>query len=406
MKVHLVSEHASPLAVLGGVDAGGQNVHVAELATGLARLGHSVVVHTRRDGADLPERAELSPGVTVEHVPAGPPKPVPKDDLLPYVDDFGDHLARRWAADPPDLVHAHFWMSGLAACRGAAGLDLPVLQTFHALGRVKRRHQGELDTSPRDRPALEAGLAGRVDAVLATCSDEVDELAGMGMPRDRAAIVPCGIDLAKFRPDGPRFPRGERPRVVSIGRLVERKGVDAVIEALAAVPDAELLVAGGPAPPAWDTDPEVARLRRIARERGVADRVVFLGPIDHDDAPALYRSADVVVTAPWYEPFGTVPLEAMACGVPPVATAVGGHLDTVVDGGTGLLVPPRDRAALAAALRDLLTRPARRADLGAAGVRRVREKYAWDRLVRDTETVYRGVLAARRPRATATGGAP
>ncbi|MER7014496.1 glycosyltransferase [Saccharopolyspora sp. NPDC000359] len=393
MRIDLVSEHASPLAALGGVDAGGQNVHVAELATGLARRGHDVVVHTRRDAESLPPVVRTGAGFAVEHVPAGPATAIPKDELLPHMEEFGERLAKRWAEDPPDLVHAHFWMSGVAAQRGAAGTGVPVLQTFHALGRVKRRHQGDKDTSPPQRIELEAEVARGADRVIATCSDEVGELTAMGLPRERAAVVPCGIDLARFRPD----PRGvkvrARPRILCIGRLVERKGVDIAIRALADIPGAELLVAGGPPASEWDDDPEVARLAAVARQAGVADRTRFLGQVEHDRAPHLYRSVDVVVSAPWYEPFGTVPLEAMACGVPPVVSAVGGHLDTVVDGGTGLRVPPHDPAAVAEAVRSLLARPEWRAELSAAGVERVRARYDWSELVQQTEAVYRQVAA-------------
>ncbi|GAA0531025.1 glycosyl transferase [Saccharopolyspora subtropica] len=396
MRIDLVSEHASPLAALGGADAGGQNVHVAQLATGLARLGHDVVVHTRRDDPELPERVRTAAGVTVEHVAAGPPEPVPKDDLLPHMDEFGDRLATRWAEEPPDLVHAHFWMSGLAALRGAAGLDAPVLQTFHALGRVKRRHQGARDTSPPQRVPLEAEIARNADLVIATCSDEVAELVEMGVPPARTAVVPCGIDPDRFSPAPHRARTGRPHRILSIGRLVERKGVDIAIRALAAIPDAQLLIAGGPAAPEFDRDPEVLRLRAMAEQAGVTGRVVFLGQIDHDRTPELYRSVDVVVSVPWYEPFGTVPLEAMACGVPPVVTAVGGHLDTVVDRRTGLWVPPRQPAAVAAAVRELLARPDWRAELGRSGADRVRTRYGWTRLARDTEAIYQRVRATGR----------
>ncbi|NHD15802.1 MULTISPECIES: glycosyltransferase [Actinopolyspora] len=406
MRIDLVSEHASPLAALGGADSGGQNVHVAELARGMARTGHEVVVHTRRDSPELPSRVEAVPGVTVEHVRAGPPRAVPKDELLPHMPEFGSGLAERWAAEPPDIVHAHFWMSGLAARRGLSGLSVPLVQTFHALGRVKRRHQGAKDPSPAEREQLESELARAVDLVVATCSDEVNELGGMGVPPERTAVVPCGIDLAKFVPRGVPRPRGDRYRVLSIGRIVERKGVDTVIEALAGVPDAELLVAGGPDRTRWSTDPEIERLSRCAEDAGVSDRVRFLGPVAHDEAPALYRSADVVVSAPWYEPFGTVPLEAMACGTPVIVTSVGGHRDTVLDGETGVLVPPRDSAELAREMRDLLRDPRRRAAMGAAGARRVRARYGWDRLVRETESVYHRVRERHGALATPTGGEP
>src|SRR6478735_9604048 len=159
MRIAMVSEHASPLAVLGGVDAGGQNVHVAALAVALAALRHEVTVYTRRDATDLPERVVMAPGVEVVHVPAGPPTAVPKDDLLPWMADFGAWLAADWRRHgQPDVVHAHFWMSGLAALQAAADTGVPVAQTFHALGSVKRRHQREKDTSPTGRVAAEATI--------------------------------------------------------------------------------------------------------------------------------------------------------------------------------------------------------------------------------------------------------
>ena len=393
----MVSEHASPLAALGGADGGGQNVQVAELAKGLARLGHQVVVHTRRDDPQLPTEVAFADGARVQHVTAGPARPLPKDELLPHMPAFGRRLAEKWTADPPDLVHAHFWMSGLAARRGAAGLGVPLVQTFHALGAVKRRHQGGKDTSPPERIPSESTLGREADLVVATCSDEVEELAAMGVPRQRTAIVPCGTDLTSFTPEGPCAPRGARLRVLSVGRMVERKGIDTAIAAVARLRRVELVVAGGPPAEQWQDDPEAVRLHALAADLGVADRVRFLGPVPHEQVPALHRSADLVVSAPWYEPFGTVPLEAMACAVPPVVTAVGGHLDTVVDGETGVLVPPRDPDALAGGMRRLLEQPFRRAAIGRAGSERVRARYGWDRLAREVATAYR---RARLPRTT------
>lgn len=394
MKIDLVSEHASPLAAIGGVDAGGQNVHVAALAAGLARRGHEVTVHTRRDDDALPERVVLQDGYDVVHVPAGPARELPKDDLLRHMPEFAAHLRRTWTAHPPDLVHAHFWMSGLASV--AAAGPVPVLQTFHALGSVKRRHQGDADTSPPNRIELERSLCRGVDHVVATCTDEVFELRRLGLATDRVSIVPCGVDTDVFTPDGPVAPRSARRRLLVLGRLVERKGQDDAVRALRAVPDAELVVVGGPAPDRVDADPEVRRLRAIAAEAGVADRLVFAGSVARADVPAWVRSADVVLAVPWYEPFGITPLEAMACGRPVVATAVGGLQDSVVDGVTGDLVPPRDPDRLGAVLAALLADDVRRAAYGRAGVARARDRYRWSRVVADTETVYRQVRTGRR----------
>jgi glycosyltransferase involved in cell wall biosynthesis len=401
----MVSEHASPLAEPGGPDSGGQNVHVRELSLALGRAGHDVTVYTRRDDPDLPEVVAFGPGARVRHLTAGPSRPVPKDDLVPFVPLLAQQLERAWRADPPDVVHAHFWMSGLAA-RGAAGLlGLPLLQTFHALGHVKKREQGADDTSPAGRIPAEETLVRTADRLTASCEDELFELLRLGANRRRISVVPCGVDPEEFSPEGPTPRRGRRKRVLALGRVVRRKGVDEVVEALREVPDTELVVAGGP-PAGVDllADPELTRLRELARRMRVAGRVRFLGAVRRPDVPALIRSADAVVCAPWYEPFGIVPLEAMSCGRPVVATAVGGMKDTVVDGETGLLVPPRDPKALGAALRALLADPQAVADLGAAGRRRVLSRYTWTKVAASTAAAYREAIAGREGGAAASGG--
>jgi D-inositol-3-phosphate glycosyltransferase len=392
-KIDLVSEHASPLADPGGPDAGGQNVHVRALAEALARAGHDVTVWTRRDDAGLPPTVTTDAGVRVRHLDAGPPVPLPKDELVPHVPAMAHALGRAWRADRPDVVHAHFWMSGLAALTAARDLDVPTVQTFHALGTVKRRHQGDADSSPPGRIRAECCLARQVDRVVATCNDEVDELVRMGAPRARTEVVPCGVDTAEFTPAGPAAPRGALRRLVSLGRLVRRKGVDEAVLALTRVPDTELVVAGG----TGDDDPDRARLAALAERVRVRDRVRFVGPVSRADAPALLRSADAVVCVPWYEPFGMVPLEAMACARPVVASAVGGLADTVVDGVTGVHVPPRDPRALAVALRRLLASPATAEAFGTAGRERAEVRYGWAQVAAATAAVYEQVLQVRAP---------
>ena len=404
MKIALVSEHASPLAALGGADAGGQNVHVAALAGQLARRGHKVTVYTRRDDVALPARVPLRCGVTVAHVDAGPARAVPKDGLLQWMPDFGRVLHEEWRQRPPDVVHSHFWMSGLASLAAAEPLGIPVVHTYHALGVVKRRNQGAADTSPPDRIELERQIGGRSTRVIATCTDEIFELARMGVDAGRVTVVPCGVATDVFTPYGDTADRTERPRILSISRLVPRKGVGTVIEALAQVPDAELIVAGGPTADRLDGDPDVIRLRGVSRRFGVTDRVRFRGSVARDDVPGLIRSSDLVVATPWYEPFGIVPLEAMACARPVVAAAVGGLVDTVVEDVTGVFVPPRDADAVAAALAALIADPVRRDRLGRAGLLRARGRYGWERIAADTEQVYREVLADRRPLTVGAAG--
>jgi glycosyltransferase involved in cell wall biosynthesis len=394
MRIALISEHASPLAALGDVDAGGQNTHVAELSAALADDGHDVTVYTRRDDERLAERVPVRAGVTVVHVPAGPPRYLPKDGLLPYMGEFGAWLAARWAdsVEVPDVVHAHFWMSALAALAAVRDTGVPVALTYHALGSVKRRHQGARDTSPALRVGYERMLGNRVDRVVAQCRDEVDELTSLGVPRSRIVVVPSGVDSARFTPDGDAAPGDpDRPRVLTVGRLVARKGFQDIVRGLRWAPDTECVIVGGPPGRAAADDPFGQRLLALADEAGVADRIRLVGAVPREEMPAWYRSADLLVTAPWYEPFGLTPLEAMACGVPVVATHVGGLRDTVVDGITGELVPPRDPERLGRAMRRLLTDPTRRFGYAAAALDRARNCYSWRRTAEQLTAVYHAV---------------
>jgi glycosyltransferase involved in cell wall biosynthesis len=392
MKIAMVSEHANPLATVGGVDAGGQNIHVAALASQLVERGNDVTVFTRRDDTTSPVRVTAPQGYVVEHVPAGPPTEVPKDELLPHMSAFAAYLHSRWRAESFDLVHAHFWMSGLAASFAAGLVGMPVTMTFHALGTVKRRQQGARDTSPPTRIALEADLCRGVDHVIATCNDEVAELGDMGLPPERVTVVPCGVDLPSDRAFAPREEFLSPPRLLVLGRLVERKGVGNVIEALAELPRATVTIAGGPSADALEADPEVGRLIQLADEVGVAERVGFVGRVPHDDVPALMREHDIVVAVPWYEPFGIVPVEAMACGRTVVGSAVGGLLDTILPGTTGELVPPRRPDLLAATLRQLIGSPERCRRYGAEGFARAKGGYQWSQVAAATEAVYQSVL--------------
>ena len=412
MKISMVSEHASPLAALGGVDAGGQNVHVAALSLALARRGHSVRIYTRRDDPALPAVVPVGPGLDVVHVDAGPARVLPKDHLLPYMSELADGISADWGSTPPDVVHGHFWMSGVAALDAARRFDtqgypVPVLQTFHALGTVKKRHQGAEDTSPPERTWLEPSVGRNADRIIATCSDEVFELKALGIPGHRISVAPCGVDLDLFGSAGPAEPRNRRWRIAAVGRLVPRKGIDLAVQAVAllaerGINDVELLIVGGASDSAGlASDPEARRLLALARDLGVGDRVLLRGQVPREEMPAVLRSADAVVCTPWYEPFGIVPLEAMACGVPVVASAVGGLIDTVVHGKTGLHVPPKDPEALAKALAELLQNPGYATRLGAAGRQRARARYSWDRVAADTEKAYQSAVS----RTAATGQA-
>jgi D-inositol-3-phosphate glycosyltransferase len=372
--VALVSEHASPCAPLGGPDGGGQNVYMAGLATELGRRGIEVTVYTRRHDPGLPSRVDFAPGVAVEYIDAGPSTELTKDALLPHMGAFGAVLRSRWTINRPDIVHAHYWMSGLASLEGVAALGIPFIQTFHALGIVKRRFLQARDTSPPERISAELQLARVADAVVATSAAEAHELIRMKALADRIKVVPCGVNTDVFCPDGPSEQRMSRlKRIVMVGRLVRRKGVDEVVRALRMLPMIELVIVGG----SGTSDPDADRLRALACREGVDGRVELRGPLANGDIPRVLRSADLVVCFPWYEPFGIITIEAMACGRPLLVSAVGGLRETVIAGRTGILVAARDSKALANAADMLLRAGARCAPMGEEARRRAVNVYDW-----------------------------
>jgi D-inositol-3-phosphate glycosyltransferase len=387
MKVAFVSEHANPLDSIGGVDAGGQNIYVEALARRLAHNGASVTVYTRRSDPSAPVRVAMAPGVVVEHVDAGPATALSKDDMWPHMDEFAHSLQAAWTLDRPDAVHSHFWMSGYAAIQAAHPLDLPIAHTFHALGSVKKRHQGNADTSPRERIDIERMIVREADCVIATCTDEVRELDRLGHIHADLRVIPCGVDVTHFSPAG-QSERPMKPRILAVSRLVPRKGIEDVVRALALVPDAELVIAGG----SGDGDAYANHLRKVAQECGVADRVDMRGPVNRNYMPVLMRSASIGVCTPWYEPFGIAPLEFMACGVPVLASAVGGMLDTVADGQTGRLVEPRNVPAIASTLRSMLGDRKELQRMSRASVIRS-ASYGWNHIAWRMRAVYGDMIS-------------
>ena len=407
LRIAFLSEHASPMALRGSVDAGGQNVYVDEVARGLGRLGHRVDIFTRRDSADLPAVVEWSPGVRIVHLDAGAPVALPKDDLWPLMPAFRDAFLAFAARDGAgyDLIHGNFWMSGWVATELRRALGLPVVQIFHATGKTKRRHQGAADTSPDGRIAVEEGVVRDADRMIAQCPAERDELVDdYGADPARVALLPSAVNTAVFRPVDRTEARwwlgldADTPTVVYVGRMLPRKDVRNVVRAVAllarqrALPVRLLLVGGETVEPDPAATPEIGVLRQLAEDLGIGDRVIFTGKRQADELRWYYGAGDVSVTTPWYEPFGLTPLEGMACGRPVVGSAVGGITYTIADGVTGFLVPPRDPAALADRLEQLLTNPALRDQLGRAARERVEREFTWDRVVERTAALYGAVL--------------
>ena len=410
-RIALVSEHASPLAAAGGVDSGGQNIYVAAVACELARRGIAVDVYTRRDNPLLPTVVLLQPGVRVIHVDAGPPQQLPKEALLPFMPAFAAVLTKAFVEASPayDCVHANFFMSGWAALRASRVAGLPLVTTFHALGRVRRLHQGESDGFSDERFTIEDELVRASHRIVAECpQDRTDLLDLYDGEADRIDVVPCGYDAREFRPvarSAARKALGWAPDdfvVLQLGRIVPRKGIATVIDAIGVLERehgcrAKLKIVGGSSErPNPMATPEIGRLMACAAEAGVSDRVHFAGRRERAELHRWFSAADVFVTTPWYEPFGITPVEAMACALPVVGSAVGGIRTTVVDGVTGWLVPPKDPEALAARLAQLAVDRSLRVAMGEAGRQRAESLYTWSRVADRLVDVYRHAIADAR----------
>lgn len=415
-KIAFISEHASPLALPGGPDSGGQNIYVGHLARELARLGYQVDIFTRREHAAQPEVVEWRSGVRVVHISAGPVRVLPKERLLPYMAEFGHAMlrfmrARQWMYS---LAHANFFMSGMVAQQLKRLTGLPYVITFHALGRVRRLAQGQADGFPDARFGIEEALMRDADCVIAECEqDERDMVELYDVADGRRTIIPCGFDPDEFWPvrEGARARLGlPQPGfvVLQLGRMVPRKGVDNVVRAIRVLRDvhgivARLIVVGGDAGKADPLDaPEVRRMAELADRLGVLPQVSFAGAQPRHRLREYYSAANVFVTTPWYEPFGITPLEAMACATPVVGSAVGGIRSTVVHGKTGFLVPPNDPATLAARLAELQQDPALAERMGWTGLRRAQRHFTWSRVALQVAALYRAVLTRQALQAAST----
>ncbi len=408
-RIALISEHASPLAAPGDANCGGQNVYVAQLAHELSRAGHLVDVFTRRDAPAQRPVACHADGVRVIHVPAGPPHHVPREEILPHVDAFSRYVARFARRQPAayDIVHANFFMSGMVAQHLKAALGLPFVITFHSLGRVRRLAQGSADTFPIVRMRIEAALMRAADRIIAECPQSRYDMERLyGAPLSRIAIAPCGFSPEELWPVPMAEARARlgldagRFIVLQVGRLVPRKGVDTVIQGVAMLRqrygvDAQLLVVGGDD----GAGVELTRLRSVAVDLGIGAHVRFAGQQPRAVLRDYYSAASVFASAPWYEPFGITPVEAMACARPVVGSEVGGIKSTVNDGITGFLIPSRDPAALADRLARLHRHPEMARAMGEAGRRRACEHYTWRHVSTQLSAIYADVLDARRPEA-------
>jgi len=418
----MLSVHSSPLARLGGKEAGGMNVYVRELARELGCRGVPVDIFTRSQDRDAPTVQPLGCGVRVVNLHTGPAVPYDKNWVLTYLPEFVSRV--RCFADGEDLsydvIHSHYWLSGSAALLLRRSWGVPVVHMFHTLGAMKNSvARSKEETETGQRIAIERRLMHEVDAVVAaTPLDRAQMVWNYGADAERIRVIPCGVDLRRFQPGDRAAARaalglsaGELI-LLCVGRMEPLKGMDALIRAAALLagrrPDlrGRLRVAlvggdGESRPAGWNA--EQRRLNALRHELGIADRVSFLGAQPQEQLPAFFAAADVVAVPSHYESFGMVALEALAAGAAVVASNAGGLALTLEDGRSGLLFPPDDHAALAAQIERLLDSPAFAAELRLSARRRA-EEFGWPTIARRVSALYDELVAteaaaraARRP---------
>jgi D-inositol-3-phosphate glycosyltransferase len=395
VRVAFVAYHTSPLASPGVGDAGGMNVYVSELALGLARLGVEVDIFTRQTRCD-DETQHLHPCARVVPIPAGPRGEVGKERLTQFLPVFAEGIeaVREKAGLAYDVIHSHYWQSGVVAQQLAEWWNAPLVHTYHTLGRTKNRllPDGD-DPEPQARLEAEEEVLRAADLVTASSEVELAELAEQSV-----ALVRPGVDHELFHAGDRALARrrlglGDAPMMLAVGRIQRLKGLELAVRALPLLGRAPfLLVAGGPS--GADGGRELGRLDALARRLGVRGRIRFLGPQPRAELPDLYRAADVAVVCSHSESFGFTALEAQACGTPVVATPVGAIPEIVRDGVSGYVLEHRSPGDLAERLRRLFDDRSLHRRFGEAAVRSA-GRYRWDDAAGELRAAYRALVRER-----------
>ena len=408
-RVAVISAHTSPLAALGGRESGGMNVYVRELSRELGARGYGIDVFTRRASDADAETQPFGPNARVINIDAGPAQLVDKDSISGHLDEFERNVRAFIERErlSYDVVHSHYWMSGVVGRNLAAEWRVPHVVMFHTLGEVKKRARIS-EHEPPARIAAERQIAETADRIVVASQHEKHLLTALyGAMPERIDIVPCGVDLDRFYPMGKEYARrklglrdGERI-ILFVGRIEPLKGIDILISAAAQLHEDEnfkVLIVGGDA----RTEREVTQLREHAERLGIDHHVSFVGSVEHEALPLYYNAADVCVVPSYYESFGLVAIESMACGTPVVASRVGGLASTISDGETGYLIPWRCPEPFAERLELLLDNDELRASFGRAA-REAVERYRWTNVADAVAAMYESLLAEAPPARYASG---
>lgn len=408
-RIAMLSVHTCPLAMLGGKKTGGMNVYVRDFSRELGCQGVLVDVFTRsQDDCQPMIKHDLGFGGRVIHIPAGPEKPIPLAEVGHYLDEFVQGVLDFAAAEGVqyDLIHSHYWLSGLVAEKLRGVWGVPIVQMFHTLGHMKNKiATSDAERAPQARIEGETHVIHQVaDVIIAATPAEEEQLVTLyGANPAQITIIPPGVDLERFHPLDKKeakkrvgIPCGDT-NILFAGRIEPLKGIDTMLQAMAliqarcptAVENCCMAIIGGD-PWADDLDEEMARLQELRDDLDIHDLVVFLGAKDQEILPNYYAAAEMVVMPSHYESFGMVALEAMAMGTPVIASEVGGLAHLVKHGETGYHVPSRDPEALARRIFDLLSNPRCREYLG-QNAHEYAKAYAWPTIVSQMMQLYQGL---------------
>ena len=381
--------HTSPIASIGQRDAGGMNVYVRELACELAKQSLPVDIFTRRSDPESPECISICPGVNVINITAGPPEPISKNELFPFLGDFAAEAALYSLREGVryDIIHAHYWLSGWTAHLLKRYWDAPHLLMFHTTAHMKNAVAATADRETPLRLDIERRLIDLADGLIAANPDERADLVWrQHLPTDKVCAVPPGVDLDVFTPGDKAESRrilnlpADANVVLFVGRIDPIKGIDTLLNAVAnlteAGTDALTVLVGGDLDATGMPTGALARVAEDAQSAGIRDRIVFAGSVPHQELPVYYRAADIVTVPSRYESFGLTAVEAMGCGVPVVASRAGGLRFTIDEEESGLLVPHSDPGALAHALARVLADRVLKERLG-AGALEAASRFAW-----------------------------
>jgi D-inositol-3-phosphate glycosyltransferase len=409
----MISVHTSPVAMLGGKDAGGLNVYVRELARQLDACGVEVDIFTRRTDEITPEVFDLSERVRVVSIEAGPPANVPKDDLFCLLPEFASEAAlySLRAGVRYDAVHSHYWLSGWAAHLLKRYWNAPTVHTFHTLARLKNVVAGEAGQESTVRLQIENRLLDVVDHVIAPNPDERAEMVWrMGADNARICVIPPGIDLDRFHPHNAvaardRLGLPDNPLVLFVGRVDPMKGIETLLEGFQHLRQQEwddlppkLVFIGGTVERHGSQitlGDDLLPVANRAAELGIGDDIIFRGSEPQELLPDYYAAATVGAVPSRYESFGLVAVEAMACGLPVVASRAGGLRFTIEEEVSGLLVPVGNAPELANALERVIRDRDLRASLQ-VGARQAAIRFSWQTIGPAMLTLYERLAEGER----------